>query len=70
MLSFGTSKQVSGEAIIVIKANSKEVFKFVAENFFHNYQKWAPEVVELEPLDGDKVLSVQKVGKCVKTMMR
>jgi hypothetical protein len=55
MLSFGTSKQVSGEASIVIKANSKEVFRFVAENFFHNYQKWAPEVVELEPLDGDKV---------------
>jgi hypothetical protein len=55
MLSFGTSKQVSGEAIIVIKASSKEVFKFVAENFFHNYQKWAPEVVELKPLDGDKV---------------
>ena len=56
MLSFGTSKQVSGEASIVIKANSKEVFRFIAENFFLNYQKWAPEVVELEPLDGDKVI--------------
>jgi len=55
MLSFGTSKQVSGEASVVIKVTSKEVFCFVAENFFHNYQKWAPEVVELEPLDGDKV---------------
>jgi hypothetical protein len=55
MLSFGTSKQVSGEASIVIKANSKEVFRFIAENFFHNYQKWAPEVIELEPLDGDKI---------------
>lgn len=55
MLSFGTSKQVSGEASIVIKASSKDVFRFVAENFFHNYQKWALEVVELEPLDGDKV---------------
>jgi Polyketide cyclase / dehydrase and lipid transport len=55
MLSFGTSKPVSGEASIVIKANSKEVFCFIAENFFLNYQKWAPEVIELEPLDGDKV---------------
>jgi Polyketide cyclase / dehydrase and lipid transport len=55
MLSFGTSKQVSGEASIVIKANSQDVFCFIAENFFLNYQKWAPEVVELEPLDGDKV---------------
>ena len=31
------------------------MFCFIAENFFLNYQKWAPEVVELEPLDGDKV---------------
>lgn len=54
-LSFGTSKPVSGEASVVIKANSEEVFSFVAENFFVNYSKWAPEVVELEPLDGNKV---------------
>jgi hypothetical protein len=55
MLSFGTSKQVSGEASIVIKANSKDTFNFIAENFFLNYRKWAPEVIELEALDGDKV---------------
>jgi hypothetical protein len=55
MLSFGTSKQVSGEASIVIKADPQDVFCFIAENFFLNYQKWAPEVIELEPLDGYKV---------------
>jgi hypothetical protein len=55
MLSFGTSKQVSGEASVAIKANSKEVFCFIAENFFLNYQKWASEVIELEPLDGDNI---------------
>lgn len=55
MLSFGTSKQVSGEASIAIKATSKEVFSFLAENLFLNYQKWAPEVIELEPLDGDTI---------------
>lgn len=54
-LSFGASKPVSGEASVVIKANSQEVFSFIAENFFVNYSKWAPEVVELEPLDGNKV---------------
>jgi Polyketide cyclase / dehydrase and lipid transport len=54
-LSFGASKPVSGEASVVIKANSEEVFSFVAENFFVNYSKWATEVVELEPLDGNKV---------------
>ncbi len=55
MLSFGTSKQVSGEASIAIKATSKEVFSFLAENLFLNYQKWAPEVIELESLDGDTI---------------
>jgi hypothetical protein len=55
MVSFGTSKPVFGEACIVIKAKTQDVFSFVAENFFLNYQKWAPEVVELEALDGDKV---------------
>jgi len=55
MLSFGTTKQVFGEASIVIKAKTQDVFRFIAENFFHNYQKWAPEVIELESLDGGKV---------------
>jgi Polyketide cyclase / dehydrase and lipid transport len=65
MLSFGTSKPVSGEASIVIKASSKEVFWFIAENFFLNYQKWAPEVIELESLNGDKVFIGSK-GKQVR----
>jgi hypothetical protein len=55
LLPFGTSKQVSGEASIVIKASSKEVFNFIAENFFINYPKWAPEVVELESIDGKQI---------------
>lgn len=54
-LSFGASKQICGEASIVIKTNSKDVFCFIAENFFRNYPKWAPEVVELEALDGEQV---------------
>ncbi len=54
-LSFGTSKQICGEASIVINASEMDVFCFVANNFFLNYPKWAPEVVELEALDGDQV---------------
>jgi hypothetical protein len=54
-LSFGASKQVSGEASILIEESCKEVFRFIAEHFFINYPKWAPEVIELEPLDGEKV---------------
>ncbi|WP_239649584.1 hypothetical protein [Methylocucumis oryzae] len=55
MLSFGTTKQVFGEASIFVKAKTQDVFCFIAENFFLNYQKWAPEVIELQSLDGDKV---------------
>jgi Polyketide cyclase / dehydrase and lipid transport len=54
-LSFGTSKQICGEASIVIKASEMDVFRFIANNFFDNYPKWAPEVVELEALDGGQV---------------
>ena len=57
-LSFGTSKQICGEASIVIDACEKDVFCFIANNFFLNYPKWAPEVIELEAIDGEKV----KVG--------
>lgn len=65
MLPFRTSKPVSGEASIAIKANSKDVFCFIAEQFFNNYQKWAPEVIELEPLDGNQVFIGAK-GKQVR----
>ena len=64
-LSFGTSKQVSGEASIVINGNSKDIFCFIAENFFLNYPKWAPEVVELEPLDGNPI-SIGAKGRQVR----
>jgi hypothetical protein len=64
-LSFGSSKQVTGEASIVIKASSNEVFCFIAENFFLNYSKWASEVVEFKPLDGNKIFIGAK-GKQVR----
>jgi Polyketide cyclase / dehydrase and lipid transport len=54
-LSFGTSKQICGEASTVINASEVDVFCFIAKNFFLNYSKWAPEVVELEAFDGDQV---------------
>ncbi len=31
------------------------VFGFVVHDFFHNYPRWSPEVVELEALDGAAV---------------
>ena len=54
-LPFDSSKSISGEASIEINKPAKDVFSFVAENLFVNYPKWAVEVIELQPLDGDQV---------------
>lgn len=54
-LPFDTSQPISGEASIAIDKSAKEVFNFIADNFFENYQKWATDVVELEPLDTAEV---------------
>lgn len=35
---------------ILINRNIEDVYHFVAVNFFENYQKWSPEVCELEKL--------------------
>ena len=53
--SFDTSTPVSGGACTVIEADPKEVFEFIADDFFNNYPKWAPEVIELEALECNKV---------------
>lgn len=57
-LSFGSSKPISGMASIIIKANFNSVFNFIAANFFNNYQKWASEVIEVEPLDNSSIVAV------------
>ena len=52
---FDSSKPVVGEASIEIDTSIHEVFSYVGKNFFDNYPKWTPEVVEFEPLDGKDV---------------
>lgn len=52
---FDTSKPISGEASISIKKSITDVFHFIGVRFYENYPKWAPEVLELKPLDGDIV---------------
>lgn len=37
---------------IVINRSIADVYQFVAVDFFANYQKWSPEVCELEQLTG------------------
>jgi hypothetical protein len=43
------SAAVKGAATAVIPQKIDAVYDFVARNFFSNYQRWAPQVVELEP---------------------
>lgn len=52
---FDSPKPVSGEASIEINRSVKDVFSFIGQHFFENYPKWAVEVVEFEPLDGNEV---------------
>ena len=54
-LPFDTSTPVTGEASTVIDTGQDEVFRFIADEFFENYPKWAPDVIELKFLDGEKV---------------
>ena len=53
--SFDTASPISGEASIKINRSVTDVFAFIGEQFYENYPKWAPEVVELEPLDGQQL---------------
>lgn len=40
---------VKGSATAIVSQTVDAVFEFVARDFFANYQRWAPQVVELEP---------------------
>jgi hypothetical protein len=52
---FDSSKPVAGEATTDINKSIYDVFSYIGEHFFDNYPKWAPEIVEFEPLDGKEV---------------
>jgi uncharacterized protein YndB with AHSA1/START domain len=49
-MMFGSSQPVKAKATTVINKPINEVFRFVGDEFFVNYPKWSPEVVELKPL--------------------
>jgi hypothetical protein len=54
-LPFETTGSVKGQASIYIDKPIQVVFNFVGDQFFENYPKWAAEVIEFVPLDGEKV---------------
>jgi hypothetical protein len=47
---FGSKQPVVAKASTIINKPVEEVFHFIGEEFFDNYPKWSPEVVELKPL--------------------
>jgi hypothetical protein len=55
MLTFDLSKSrpVIGSASIELDRPVDQVFSFVAERFFENYPRWAPEVIEFKPINGN-----------------
>lgn len=52
---FDSSKPIVGESSIDIDKSTHDIFSYIGENFFYNYPKWAVEVIEFEPLDGNQV---------------
>lgn len=54
-LPFDSSKPVAGEATVEIDKSIDDVFSFVGKDFFENYPKWAVEVTDFEPLDGNEI---------------
>jgi len=54
-LPFDAAQPIAGEASVSIGQRAEEVFRFIADQFFENYPKWSPDVVELEPLDSPQV---------------
>ena len=54
-LPFDATKPIVGEASIEINRPPETVFNFIADNLLENYPKWAPEVIELEPINTSTV---------------
>lgn len=50
MLGIGGAKPVAGQAEEVVACPASKAYEIIGENFFENYQKWCPQVVELEQL--------------------
>jgi hypothetical protein len=50
MFNLGSKEPVVGKASITIDRPGQEVFRYIAVDFFQNYPKWSPEVIQLESL--------------------
>lgn len=56
---------VVGRAGVAIKSTPSTIFDFVGINFFSNYPRWSPEVVDLEKLSAGE-MAVGTLGRQVR----
>ena len=50
MFNLGAKEPVVAKASTVVERSSVDIFRYLGDEFFKNYPKWSPEVVELEQL--------------------
>lgn len=50
MFNLGSKDPVVGSASITIGHPTEDLFRFIGVDFFRNYPKWSPEVIQLESL--------------------
>jgi Polyketide cyclase / dehydrase and lipid transport len=55
MLGLTTAKRISATARAFVRCPIGSVFDFVGHDFFQNYTRWCPQIVELEPLSDGPV---------------
>ena len=50
MLGLGGTSPVAGQADDVINCPISKAYEVIGKNFFENYPKWCPQIVELEQI--------------------
>lgn len=55
MLGLMSSGPIQGRAESTVKCSISDAYLTIAQRFFDNYQKWCPQVVELEQLSSPPV---------------
>ena len=50
MFNLGAKQSVIAKASTLVERSSVDIFRYLGDEFFENYPKWSPEVVELEQI--------------------
>jgi hypothetical protein len=50
MFNLGAKEPMIAKASILVECSSGDIFRYLGDEFFENYPKWSPEVIELEQL--------------------